>query len=159
MLIVDNDGDSRDMYAVALSLMGFQPVAAINAEDAFARACAEHPDAIVTNLWLPEVSGCDLMRRLRCDPRTTSASIIALTADSSDSARQRAQEAGCDRFLLKPCLPDALAVEIRDVLASTALHVRNRRSWPQPATVPTGPRAEQLEAVRQKERVAAQRAW
>jgi two-component system cell cycle response regulator DivK len=39
-----------------------------------------------------------------------------LTGLTLASVRQQAREAGCDRFLLKPCLPEALAAEIRDVL-------------------------------------------
>jgi DNA-binding response OmpR family regulator len=106
------------MYTVALSVMGFQPVEATTAEDAFAEACNVRPDAIVTDMVLPDVSGLDLTRRLRSDPRTTHTSIIVLTGHSSDSTERRARDAGCDRFLIKPCLPDALAVAIRDVLAS-----------------------------------------
>jgi two-component system cell cycle response regulator DivK len=118
VLIVDDDGDSREMYTVALSVMGFHPVAATNAEDAFAQACTVHPDAIVTDITLPDVSGLDLARRLRRDARTADTSIIVLTGHSSDSIEHCARDAGCDRFLVKPCLPDALAVEIRDLLAS-----------------------------------------
>jgi two-component system cell cycle response regulator DivK len=118
VLIVDEDGDTRDMYTVGLSIMGFQPVAATNAEEAFAQARDLRPDAIVTNLTLVGVSGLDLARRLRGDARTADAGIIVLSGHSSKATEQRAREAGCDRYLVKPCLPDTLALEIRSVLAS-----------------------------------------
>ena len=118
VLIVDDDGDTRDMYTVALSIMGFQPVAATNAEEAFAQARDVPPDAIVTDLTLAGLSGLDLARRLRGDARTADAGIIVLSGHSSESTEQRAREAGCDRYLVKPCLPDALALEIHGVLAS-----------------------------------------
>jgi DNA-binding response OmpR family regulator len=106
------------MYTLALCVRGFQPIPAVSADEAFATACDIHPDAIVTDVMLPEVSGVDLTARLRGDPRTTDASIIVLTGYASDSTRARVQDAGCDRFLLKPCLPETLAGEIRAVLAS-----------------------------------------
>lgn len=118
VLIVDDDGDTREMYTVALTVMGFQPVAVTNAEEAFAQACEVHPDAIVTDMTLPGLSGLDLARRLRGDARTTNVGIIVLSGHSSEVTQQRAREAGCDRYLVKPCLPDALALEIHDVLAS-----------------------------------------
>jgi two-component system cell cycle response regulator DivK len=118
VLIVEDDGDTRDMYTVALSIMGFQPVAATNAEEAFAQARDLRPDAIVTDLTMGGLSGLDLARRLRGDARTADAGIIVLSGHSSASRKQRAREAGCDRYLVKPCSPDTLALEIRSVLAS-----------------------------------------
>lgn len=116
MLIVDDDADSCDMYSVALSVMGFQPNAVSNAEDAFTRACAIQPDAVVADLSLNGASGLDLTRRLRADTRTRDIGIIVLSGHTFDAAEQRASDAGCDRYLVKPCLPDALAFEIHDVL-------------------------------------------
>jgi len=118
VLIVDDDADSCDMYSVALSIMGFQPNAVSNAEDAFSRACDTHPDAIVADVSLAGASGLDLTRRLRADPRTKDVGIIVLSGHALAAAEQQASEAGCDRYLVKPCLPDALALEIHDVLNS-----------------------------------------
>jgi two-component system, OmpR family, phosphate regulon response regulator PhoB len=118
VLIVDDDADSREMHTVALSVMGFAPVSVANAETAFAQACDLRPDAVVTDLMLPGLSGLDLARRLRADSRTADTAIIALTGHASDSTRLRARAAGCDRCLVKPCVPDALARAIHDVLAS-----------------------------------------
>ena len=52
VLIVEDDADSREMYSLALSVMGFQPLTAATADDAFARACDSHPDAIVADVTL-----------------------------------------------------------------------------------------------------------
>jgi two-component system cell cycle response regulator DivK len=112
VLIVDDDDDTREMYTVALTVMGFQAVAATNAEEASAQARDVRPDVIVTDLTLPGLSGLDLARRLRGDARTTDTGIIVLSGHSSESMEQRAREAGCDRYLVKPCLPDALALAI-----------------------------------------------
>jgi CheY-like chemotaxis protein len=106
------------MYAEALAFIGFQPVTEQTGEDAFARACAIHPDVIVADVMLPGISGLELTRRIREDERTMDAAIIVLTGRTFAAIEQQANEAGCDRFLLKPCLPDNLAVEIRHVLSA-----------------------------------------
>jgi CheY-like chemotaxis protein len=120
VLIVDDDADSREMYTLALSVMGFQPIAAANADDAFARACDSRPDAIVTDVTLPDMSGLELTRRLRADTRTKDSGIIVLTGHAGGAVQREATDAGSDRFLLKPCLPDALAQEIQAVIQSRA---------------------------------------
>jgi two-component system cell cycle response regulator DivK len=116
VLLVDDHEDTVDMYALALSALGFQPVTATDEDDAFERACIDQPRVIVADLSLSVRSGFDLIHRVREDPRTRDIPIIVLTGLTLASVRQRAREAGCDRFLLKPCLPAALAAEIRDVL-------------------------------------------
>jgi two-component system, cell cycle response regulator DivK len=116
VLLVDDHEDSAAMYAIGLLAMGFQPVTSRTAEDAFARACQIHPDVVVADVTLGGASGVELTRRLRGDGRTKNTRIIVLTGHSVGLVRQQATDAGCDRFLLKPCLPDALALEIREVL-------------------------------------------
>jgi CheY-like chemotaxis protein len=116
VLIVDDDPDSREMYTLALSALGFHSVGAADAADAVARARECHPDVVVTDVKLPGVSGLELTRQLRTDVGTKSTGIILLTGHSVGSVRQQAHDAGCDRFLVKPYLPDALAAQIQDVL-------------------------------------------
>ena len=117
VLVVDDHQDSLSMYAMGLQALGCRPVTARNADDGFARACDSHPDVIVTDVNLPGTSGLELTRRLRSDARTKHLGIIVLSGHSAGSISREAHDAGCDRILVKPCLPDALAVEVREVLA------------------------------------------
>jgi DNA-binding response OmpR family regulator len=116
VLIVDDDEDSVAMYAIGLLAMGFQPIAAGTAEDGFVRACENRPDVVVADVMLRGSSGLDLARRLRQDARTRHARIIVLTGQDGDDMEEQAFEAGCDRFVVKPCAPDQLAVEILGAL-------------------------------------------
>jgi CheY-like chemotaxis protein len=116
VLIVDDHQDSCAMYAEALGFMGFQPITEPTGECGFARACDIHPDVVVADVILPGISGLELTRRLRNDPRTEDIAIILLTGQSYGADEPQATAAGCDRFLLKPCLPDDLAIEIRHAL-------------------------------------------
>jgi two-component system cell cycle response regulator DivK len=116
VLLVDDHEDTVAMYALGLSAMGFQPITATAVDEAFERACIGQPRVIVADLSMSVLSGFDLIHRLHEDIRTRAIPIIVLTGLTLASVRQRAREAGCDRFLLKPCLPAALAGEIRDVL-------------------------------------------
>ena len=116
VLLVDDNDDSLAMYAIGLLAMGFQPITADTGEEALARACECRPDVIVADITLRGISGLDLTRLLREDARTRDAGIIVLTGHGAESVKEQADAAGCDRFLMKPCMPDALAGAIRDVI-------------------------------------------
>ena len=116
VLLVDDHEDTVEMYALALSALGFQALTATAVDEAIERARTCQPRVIVADLSMSNLSGFDLMHRLRADRRTREIPIIVLTGLTLAAVRQQAREAGCQRFLLKPCLPAALAGEIRDVL-------------------------------------------
>src|SRR5215218_11395931 len=107
ILLVDDHEDTVDMYALALLGMGFKPVTATNANGAFHRACTYHPRVVVTDLSMAVLSGFDLIHRMRADPRTAGIPVIGFTGLTLASVRRQAREAGCHRFLVKPCAADA----------------------------------------------------
>jgi two-component system cell cycle response regulator DivK len=119
VLLVDDHEDTLAMYAIGLMAMNFRVVTATTAERALGLACAHRPDAIVLDAWLSGSSGSQLALELRGDTRTRHAGIVMLSGD--DHARAAAMDAGCDRFILKPCSPGLLALEVGRLLArSTA---------------------------------------
>ena len=119
MLIVDDDRDTREMYSESLRSMGFDAVTASSAEEALQLAATMLPAAVVTDLrFKGKMDGVELARRLREDARTKHVRIIMLTGAALGDERDRAEACGCDRFLLKPCLPEALASEVRRVAVS-----------------------------------------
>jgi CheY-like chemotaxis protein len=114
VLVVDDDLDTREMYCESLRVFGFEPLTAASAEDALGIARQSLLAAVVTDLRLQgSMDGVELARRLRGDGRTKDVRIIMLTGAGLGDERQRAEACGCDAFLLKPCLPDRLAAEIR----------------------------------------------
>jgi CheY-like chemotaxis protein len=116
VVLVDDHEDSAAMYAIGLLTMGFQSVTAASAEDGFERVCRLKSNVVVVLVSLAGMSGLDLTHRLRGDARTRGARIIVLAGHALGGIKDKAEAAGCDRFLVKPCLPDVLALEIRNVL-------------------------------------------
>jgi two-component system cell cycle response regulator DivK len=130
VLLVQPERDDRDMYAEFLRDAGLTLMVVSHAAPAL--RLARDADVIVTGLLLPgHMDGFEFMARLKRDDRTTNIPIIVLTSSAWQTERARAEHAGCDVFLSKPCLPDALLHEIRRLLAL------RRVSKPQPARVPT----------------------
>ena len=124
VLIVDSHDDSRALYALALSGMGFDVVPATDSEDGYYRAWTTHPDIIVTELSITPIDGWTFVRDLKDDPRTRDIPVVILTGHGQASVREQAEREGCAALFVKPCLPDQLAIGLRELLdrQSTAAH-------------------------------------
>ena len=119
LLIAEDDGALRVLYARHLAVCGFDVIEATNGADAIESTSVRQPDVVVMDLSLPVVDGWEATRRLKADVRTAHIPVVALTAYDSSPELQRATLAGCDWFVPKPCPPDALAAEVRRVLTGS----------------------------------------
>jgi CheY-like chemotaxis protein len=116
VLIVDGHDETLALYALALSGMGFDVVAARNTEDAYHRARRTHPDIIVTEISHPMNDGWSFVDNLKHDTRTRDIPVVVLTGHGQPSLRERSEREGCAATLLKPCLPEQLALRLRVLL-------------------------------------------
>jgi two-component system cell cycle response regulator DivK len=118
VLVVDDFADNREMYSEYLSFAGYDVIEARNGLEAIDAAQQRLPDIIIMDLSLPVMDGWEATRRLKADERTRRIPVVALTGHALAGHSKGAQEAGCDSFLAKPCLPDQLVAEIRRMLES-----------------------------------------
>ena len=126
-LVVDRDPDTRKMYAEYLRLSSCLIEEAEDGREALAKAIAHCPDVIITETRLPGINGFDLCSLLRQDEGTSAIPIVVVTSDTYGTDVRRAQMAGADAVLIKPCLPEALGAEIARLLEqSSTLRERAR---------------------------------
>ncbi|CAN5635389.1 N/A [soil metagenome] len=116
VMIVDGDGDSRSVYRIVLQYYGYEVMEADNGEAALAMVEQTAFDVVVTELTLRLVDGHTLVERLREHDRTRDTCIMVVTARGLQEDRERAEQAGCTRFLTKPLEPQALLREIEHAL-------------------------------------------
>jgi CheY-like chemotaxis protein len=107
------------MYAEYLQYSGFDVIEAGNGIEALERATDGHPDIILMDLSLPVMDGWEATRRLKADKNTAHIPVVALTGHALAGFSEGAKKAGCDAFVTKPCLPDALVAEIQRMLGAT----------------------------------------
>ncbi len=112
VLIVDDYQDCSDMYGVYLSLVGFRVIKATNGPDALRLAVDALPDVILMDISLPGLDGYEVTRRLKHEQATQPIPVIALTAQTPRSP-EAMRSLGFESTITKPCLPDALATEVR----------------------------------------------
>jgi CheY-like chemotaxis protein len=118
VLLVDDYPDAREMYTEYLEFSGYEVIGAGNGLEALQRAVDASPDIILMDLSLPVMDGWEATRRLKVDERTRHIPVVALTGHALSGHAEGARQAGCDSFVTKPCLPDALVAEIERMLAS-----------------------------------------
>ena len=112
VLVVDDDDDTREALATALSDAGFKVDAADSGEQALDWIAARgEPDVILIDLWMPEMNGKQLLERLR----EGRARIVVLSGDSSARLIRFAREA---RLLSKPVDLDQLEAAVKEACAA-----------------------------------------
>jgi CheY-like chemotaxis protein len=120
VLIADGHDDTLALYAVALSAMGFDVLAAKDSAKAYNRAWTLRPAIIATDLTLRDGSGWELLQQLKEDARTRDIPVVLMMTDGQPALRQRAEREGFAALFPKPCPPDDLAACLRQVLYAKA---------------------------------------
>ena len=124
-MLVEDDRDGRVLFAEWLHQSGFRVEQAHNGFQALERAFDLLPDAIMTDLNIPGIDGYELTRRLKTDSRTRQIPILAVTGYlpfAQDPSR--ADRAGCDAILPKPCRQEDLEATLTALIADA----RQRRT-------------------------------
>ena len=118
VLLVEDDRDLRVLFAAWLRDAGFRVDTAHNGHQALERAFEIVPDAILTDLHIPGIDGYELTRRLKSDARTRDIPVLAVTGYGPFTRDpSRADRAGCDAILPKPCERDDLVTTLRALIA------------------------------------------
>ena len=127
LLVQPSRDDSLEMYAEFLRYHGLAVIPISDARHAL--MLAPQADIVVTGMNLDDpIDGVELVSRLRHDDCTRSTPIIVLTACVWPKDRERAEGAGCDVFLPKPCLPNDLLGEVRQLLTAHGWHAAHRHA-------------------------------
>jgi CheY-like chemotaxis protein len=117
ILIVDDNVDTRALFDMYLGMDGFDVQTAKDGLEAVESVIARRPDLIVMDLDMPKMNGWDAIARLQAEPGTAAIPIVVLTGhDFKQYLKTAALVTGARAFLMKPCLPERLAYEIRTLL-------------------------------------------
>lgn len=105
VLVVDDDADARELAATLLSLHGAAVVTAASSAEARTLLRTRPFEVLVSDIWMPGEDGYALIRCVREEERKrgrTRTPALALTALALTTDRERAIEAGFDRYMAKP---------------------------------------------------------
>ena len=102
ILVVDDNRDSATSLAMLLKLAGNETHTAYDGLEAVEKAAAVKPDVILLDIGLPKLNGFEAARKIREQPWSKDAVLVALTGWGQDEDRQRSKEAGFNAHMVKP---------------------------------------------------------
>ena len=116
ILAVDDSASMRKMVSFTLVGAGFKVVEAVDGQDAYEKAQAQHFDLVLTDQNMPRLDGLGLTKKLRETAKFKTTPILILTTESSDQMKQAGRAAGATGWLVKPFDPARLIEVIQIVI-------------------------------------------
>jgi class 3 adenylate cyclase len=127
VLVVDDTPHNVKLLADLLGVKGYAVATAVSGEEALVKVASESPDLILLDVMMPGLSGYDVCRKLREDPRTALLPIVLVTSLDPQGERVKGIEAGADDFLGKPINQAELFARVRSLLRVKALQDEVKR--------------------------------
>lgn len=108
ILAVDDSRTIRDLLALALTSAGYEVTLAENGQQGVDLLDEVAPDAIISDINMPELDGFGLVQAVRAHPRHAATPILMLTTESAPDLKARARAAGATGWIVKPFEPEKL---------------------------------------------------
>ena len=115
VVVVEDDDETRE-YLSSLLRGRYNVSACASAQEALARIAESVPDAVLTDLVMPGMTGTRLCAEIRSNPATKHVPVIILTGQDGEQEAQAASDSGADKFLSKPISVELLLSSISQVI-------------------------------------------
>ncbi|MCF7855704.1 MAG: response regulator [Candidatus Pacebacteria bacterium] len=103
ILLIDDEPDFTEMMQMRLESRNYEVDVAHDGMTGLKKAAEGRPDIILLDIMMPEMDGFEVLRRLRQNQATKRTPVIMLTAKGDTNAIFKAQDAGADEYIIKPC--------------------------------------------------------
>lgn len=127
ILVVDDEPDVTSLLAYHLKARGYAVETVNDALRTVSVARSFHPDLVILDVMMPELSGLQVCRMLRADPQLQRVLVLFLTAKVEEGDRIQGLETGADDYVAKPFSPKELILRVQALL---------RRAVPAPVSAP-----------------------
>jgi len=102
IIVVEDEPDTAEMFAEMMRLSGYQVLKSFGGTQALSMIAREKPAAVVLDLMMPDLSGLDVLRSMRRDPRLADIPVIVVTAKILPEDVKTGLDAGATAYLTKP---------------------------------------------------------
>jgi twitching motility two-component system response regulator PilH len=116
ILVVDDTLSELELMTRYLKEGGFAVIVATDAKDAMAKAVDYKPDAIVTDVVMPGMSGFELCRNLKKNEATQKMPVVVCTSKNQELDRLWGLKQGADVYITKPFTQDDLLRAVKSVV-------------------------------------------
>ena len=119
VLVVDDEAVLAEMVSMALRYEGWNITTATDGSSAVAAARAQRPDVVVLDVMLPDMSGLEVLHKLR--EQTPQLPVLLLTAKDAVEDRIAGLTAGGDDYVTKPFSIEEVVLRLRALLRRTGV--------------------------------------
>jgi len=116
ILVVEDEEDILDIIRITLTREGYRVTGVTSGEEALRSVLSRAPDLVLLDLMLPGISGLEVCRRIKGDPRTASIPVIMVTARGEETDIVTGLELGADDYIPKPFSNRVLVARIHAVI-------------------------------------------
>ena len=125
VMMVDDEPLNLEVLQTFLEEAGYRDfVACSEPLKALGLIGERHPDVVLLDLNMPEMSGFEIIERMRADEAMRHVPVIVLTSSTDAETKLKALELGATDFLAKPTDPSELALRLRNTLSAKAYRDR-----------------------------------
>lgn len=118
VLVVEDEDNIAMALEFLLTREGYAHARIANGAEALGRIREMHPDLVLLDIMLPEISGYEICQSVRLDPSLADVRILMMTARGSAIERRKGLALGADGFISKPFELKELRDEVRSLLAT-----------------------------------------
>lgn len=122
ILVVDDDRDIRQILCDRIQALGYQVTTAVNGMEALEKIIQEEPDLIFLDLQMPQLSGMQVLKKVR---ENSDLPVVIISAFGTIEKAVEAMKEGASDFITKPFCPDHIEIVIKKALECRALKQEN----------------------------------
>ena len=117
IMVIDDHISSRMVTVEALQAMGVKHISvAKDGREAFTKLTTEPVHLAISDLYMPDIDGFQLLRAIRAHPKLSKTGFIILTGRKDSNVVQNAVKLGVNNVIAKPFTPDVLKKSIESVV-------------------------------------------
>lgn len=116
VLIVDDNSQNVELLSAFLESMPVRVITAFDGVEALEKVEQHHPDLILLDVMMPRMSGFQVCRKLKGDPKTRDIQVLMVTALNELGDIEQATECGTDDFVSKPVNKFELQTRVKSLL-------------------------------------------
>src|SRR3954466_310196 len=116
VLIVDDNPQNVELLQAFLESLPVRIITAVDGLDALKKVADTNPDLILLDVMMPQMSGFQVCRKLKGDPKTKDIQILMVTALNELGDIEQANECGTDDFVSKPVNKIELLTRVKSLL-------------------------------------------
>ena len=121
ILVVDDDPRNRKLLEEYLNAAGYEVRVAFDGRGALAEAAERPPDLVLLDVMMPDLSGLEVCRQLKNDPKTRLCQVVLVTALDGAPHRVQGLDTGADDYIAKPVRREEFMAKVRSMLRSRRL--------------------------------------